>query len=230
MIFLSYSGKNGQLAAQIKHELEAEHFSCFLAHDDITGGADWHDEIWAALHNCHAFVGLVTKEFNASAFCQQELGAALALNKPRLLVRLDVPDPPGFARRFQAVKRNKLLATLDTGDMFRTLRVEAWIEGAKSVDSFSKANRVLDRFRSEWATMQEDEKLRWLLAAASNGQVKSESFKAGPFFHRAKKELTPLLTDQWLFDNDKQGDLHDPDENPIGKAAAKPKKKTAKRK
>jgi TIR domain len=114
MIFISYSNKNGKLAGELKTELEDAHYSRFLAHDDIQGGSDWHQEIWTALRRADAFVGLVTEEFNTSAFCQQELGAALALDKPRLLVRLGVPDPPGFANRFQGVKRGKLLTALGT--------------------------------------------------------------------------------------------------------------------
>ena len=76
--------------------------------------------------------------------------------------------------------------------------------------------------------MSEDEKLRWLLAAAGNSQVSDEGFKAGRFFQNAKKELKKLLTDQWLFENDKESDLHDLDSNPVGKAATSKKKTTKK--
>ncbi|MBK7405244.1 MAG: hypothetical protein IPJ41_11580 [Phycisphaerales bacterium] len=68
--------------------------------------------------------------------------------------------------------------------------------------------------------MKDDEKLRWLLAAASSGQVRRERYLAGPFYEEAPWELKPLLTDQWLFENDKEGELHDRDENPVGKPPA----------
>lgn len=217
MIFISYSNKNGKLAAEVKGDLEDGHYSCFLAHDDIAVSTDWHEEIWKALRACDAFVGLVTEEFNASAFCQQEVGAAFALNKPRLLVRLGVPDPSGFASRFQGARRDGLLHALDTLDMFQALRIESWIAAVDSVQNYNESNRIHDRFHAAWHDMSDAKKLRWLLAAAGNSQVRGEGFKAGPFYRSALKKLKPLLTDQWLFDNDKTGVLHDPEDNPISK-------------
>lgn len=229
MIFISHSTKNEDVAKEIRDELEKKHYKCFLSGDDLEADDDWHDEIWKALKGSHAFLGVVTKEFYESAFCQQELGAALALpNKPRLLILHDATKPPGFAARFQACKRSKLLDTLDTKPRYRTVRVEAWITAAASVTSYKNANDAHDRFSGEWDSMSEDEKLRWLLAAAGNSQVTGEGFKAGPFFQKAKKELKKLLTDQWLFENDKESDLHDLDSNPVGKAATS-KKKAAKK-
>ncbi len=229
MIFISHSTKNEDVAKEIRDELEKKHYKCFLSSDDLEADDDWHDEIWKALIGSHAFLGIVTKEFYESAFCQQELGAALAFpNKPRLLILHDATKPPGFAARFQACKRSKLFVTLDTKPRYRTVRVEAWITAARSVTSYKNANEAHDRFSGEWDSMSQDEKLRWLLAAAGNSQVRGEGFKAGPFFQQAKKDLKKLLTDQWLFENDKEGYLHDVDSNPVGKAASS-KKKTAKK-
>ena len=243
MIFISYSNKNGKLAATVKGGLEDGHYSCFLAHDDVAVSTDWHEEIWKGLRACDAFVGLVTEEFNASAFCQQEVGAALALNKPRLLLRLGVPDPPGFAARFQGAKRDGLLHALDTLDMFQALRIESWIAAVASVQNYTESNDVHERFHAAWDDMSAEKKLRWLLAAAGNNQVAGslrlrsgrllhepakegyEPKNSAPFFRKAFAELQPLLTDQWLFDNDKAGVLHDTEENPI----SKPKKAKAKK-
>ncbi len=171
MIFISHSSKNKALAAEIKAELEAAQFRCFLAHDDITVSADWHDELWQALRTSYAFVGLVTKQFNRSQFCQQELGAALALNKPRLLVRLGVRHPPGFSSRFQAVRRDRLAKALDELPQFQSLRIESWITGLASIGSWEASNALHERFREEWANMSVEKKLAWLLSAAGNGEV-----------------------------------------------------------
>jgi hypothetical protein len=244
MIFISYSSKNGRLAREVKSELESAYYTCFLAHDDIEVSSDWHEEIWKALHACNTFLGLVTDEFNASAFCQQEVGAALALEKARLLVRLGVPDPPGFAGRFQGVKRKDLVHTLDTLDMFQALRIESWISAVTSVQNYNHSNDLYRRFRSEWNNMSDDEKLRWLVAAAGNNQVAGSLLRrrkdgplyeptgstaepkfSAPFFREVFAELKPLLTDQWLFENDKKGVLHDPEENPMGKPKQESKRK-----
>lgn len=233
MIFISYSHFNNALAGKIKTELETAHYSCFLAHDDIPPDTDWHDEIWRELRGCDAFVGLVTPEFNASVWCQQEVGAAIALNKPRLMVRLSTSSPRGFAARLQDAKRTQVLNSIQTLPSFEAARIEAWIRAMVSVKGFSEANDVHERFHRLWTTMSDEKKFRWILAAASNGQVAGafrhrpgkllrepiqetyEAKEAAPFFRKAFGELKEYMTPQWLFDHDKQGVLHDPEDNPV---------------
>lgn len=216
MIFISYSTKDSDLAERIKGKLEEKQYPCFLSGYDLEADDDWHKRIWEGLRTCHAFLGLVTPDFNGSAFCQQELGAALAFDKPRLLIlRKGVSKPPGFAARFQKCKTAKLLETLETNARFRTVRVAAWINAVRSVDSFRAANEVHDRFSGEWTTMTEGEKLCWLLSAARNSQVEGEMYKSGRFVKMAKKELKAAMTDQWLLENDTEGFLHDPEKNPL---------------
>lgn len=227
MIFISHSSENEEVAKEIREELEKQHYRCFLSGDDIEADDDWHDEIWKALRSSHAFLGIFTKDYFNSAFCQQEVGAALAFDKPRILILHDATKPPGFAARFQACKRNKLLETLDTKSRYRTVRIEAWIAATESAGNYQSANDSHDRFSGEWDDMADNEKLRWLLAGAGNSQVRDEGYKAGPFFKRAKAELKALLTDQWLFENDTDSRLHNHESNPIH--TAKKTKKTAKK-
>lgn len=225
MVFISYSHKDSHAASNLRDKLESSYYPCFLAHADVPGTEDWHDEIWKTLHKSHAFIGLVTDDFNTSAFCQQEIGAALALGKPSLLVFAGARKVPGFAARFQTVKPPKLLATLNELPKFRQLRAEAWIHATKVADSFVGANAVYNHFREEWETMVEDEQLRWLLAAAGNRQVHDEGYHVGPFFRRVRHDLKSRLTDQWLFENDKESLLHVFDLNPVSWKKEKKKAK-----
>jgi hypothetical protein len=146
------------------------------------------------------------------------------LGKPSVLVFAGARKVPGFAARFQAVKRSKLLTTLNELPKFRQLRAEAWIHGTKKADSFARANAAYIHFRDEWEAMAEDERLRWLLAAAGNRQVYDEGYHVGPFFKRVRQDLKSRLTNQWLFENDKEGVLHDFDSNPVGLKKKKKKK------
>jgi len=217
MVFISYSNADGLGAGDLKDELEANDYPCFLAHDDIEATDDWHEEIWKELNDCHAFIGLVTEAFNFSAFCQQEIGAALALAKPSVLVfggsrKVSVP---GFTARFQAIKKSKLLKALNELPKFRQLRAESWIQVTKGVDSFKKANAAYSHFYREWETMNDDEKLRWILAAASNRQVYDEGYIVGPFYKKMHRAMRPLLTHAWLYKNDEKGVLHDIESNPV---------------
>lgn len=208
MIFISYSHRDDKAAGKLNRELEAAYYSTFLAHDDVVPATDWHVEIWAALKGCHAFVGLLTENFNESAFCQQEVGAALALDKPHVLVVDGAKHrPPGFAARFQTVKRDELLETLNESPTFREARVDAWIEANKKADSYEEANLIHRRFWQEWEDMKTRERLHWLVAAASNSQVRDEGFTAGPFFKQALQQLKPRLTGDWLAENDPDEDV-----------------------
>jgi hypothetical protein len=216
MVFISYSNVDAHAAAVLRSKLELNDYPCFLAHDDIEATSDWHEEIWKTLHSSHAFVGLVTDDFNSSAFCQQEIGAALALGLPSLLVFAGSRKLAGFAARFQAVKPPKLIETLNTLPKFRQLRAEAWIHATKEAGTFARANTVYNHFYKEWETMTQDEHLRWILSAAGNSQVYGEGFQVGPFYKRMRRLMESHFTDQWLFENDKQSVLHCFDLNPVG--------------
>jgi TIR domain len=227
VIFISHSSKDASLAGEIQTELRDAHYRSFLAHADIGAASDWHSEIWQCLRDCHAFIGLVTDDFNESAYCQQEVGAAFALDKPRLLVKLGPPNPPGFSGRFQGVKRQNLVEALNSGKPFRMLRVQAWVDATTSAGDFHAANAVVSFFRAEWDTMTDDERLRWLLVASANAQVsngvrpsasarlfkpRKSSYEArvsAPFFRQKYEEVKYLLTDEWLAENDTNGVLHE---------------------
>ncbi|MFZ0638176.1 MAG: TIR domain-containing protein [Candidatus Acidiferrales bacterium] len=218
LVFISYSSEDANRASDVRDELQSNHYRSFLAHDDIEAAEDWHEQIWNNLQRAKGFVGLVTADFNHSAFCQQEIGAALALNKPSILLFCDAHRKvPGFAGRFQAVKRAKLLASLNELPKFRPLRVEAWIRASREARAFQEANDIYKRFHDEWGTMTDDEKLRWILAGASNTQIRNEGYLVGPFYKNAYREMKSLFTNQWLFENDKDGFLHDIDSNPFAR-------------
>jgi TIR domain len=213
MIFISYSIIDKHEVGKLKESLEAEGYECFLAHDDIHAMADWQAEIERALLKCHTFLGYVTENFNKSAFCQQEVGIAYALKKPRLLIKTGAPVL-GFLARFQAIPLGNLMPTLSERPQFQETRIEAWIYAVTQAATYAQANSYHDTFHGEWDHMNNDQKLRWFRNAAANSQVRNE-WKAGKFYDGVKAELKPLLTDQWLFDNDKEGRLHDFESNPI---------------
>lgn len=234
MIFISHSSKNEATAKKIRTQLEENHYKCFLSGDDLEADDDWQDEILSALYGCSVFLGLVSKDFINSLFCQQEIGAAIALGKPRMFIKYnDVSSLPGFVARYQACKHQKMIETLDTKPRYRSVRVSAWTRAVSVVGNYSQANEVQKRFENEWDEMDYGEKLTWLLAASSNSQVFGEGYHAGPFYKKAKKQLKSRLSDQWLYENDKHSDLHDRDENPLviaelAKVKKKKKKKSTK--
>ena len=114
MVFVSYSGHDGEkIAEALQEEVSADAF--FVAHRSIEVGKEWEQTIWQNLHAARWFVFIVTDEYNKSPYAQQELGAAMALQKdiiPLLGMGKTPEDLPGFAKKYQA----RVLSGQDTKD------------------------------------------------------------------------------------------------------------------
>ena len=104
---MSYSGKNQDLAGEIKRYIEKyDHMHCFLAHDDIRSGAQWEKEIISWLDKSDYFIPLQTPELIRSYWCQQEAGYAIAkgISIVPILIAGTKCDPVGFYAKFQGIK------------------------------------------------------------------------------------------------------------------------------
>lgn len=85
-IFVSHSSDDKNELLPLKKELKEYDVTLFLAHENISSGEDYIDAIRNKLHNCHAFLIYSTKNSKKSDFCNQEIGWALALNKPFIIL------------------------------------------------------------------------------------------------------------------------------------------------
>lgn len=104
-LFLSHSSTIRAELAIIKRELAMYGVAAFLAHDDIEPTAEWQEEIIKALKSMDSLAAFITPEFNASVWCQQEIGFALGRGVPIVSVKIgDIPA--GFAGRYQALRAN----------------------------------------------------------------------------------------------------------------------------
>ena len=208
MLFISYSTRQGgkRYAGELKQELESAFLPCFLAHEDIQESEDWVKGILRRLCECSAFLGIIDSEFNKSPFCLQELGAALASNKPMVLIsRTRSSHPIGLASWMQSTKRHRVLTVLRKQPRFREMRVSAYIHGVETAADYKPANHIHTTFGSEWETMTLEERFRWLAAAATNSQVYGEVYKIGPFFELKCVELKRQFPNGWLTENDSDG-------------------------
>lgn len=204
MIFISYSSKDKKRAADIKKELDSLYMQSFLAHEDIEASAIWSDEILKSLRSSTLFLGVVTKHFNQSPWCQQELGAAFALRKPILLVKID-SVPSGLLARIQAIPLSKLKKSLLEDRMFLEHRITNWINATADARDFEHANAILLLFKPNWDYMEDNSKLNYLAAAGKNNQVYGEGYKSGPFFKSAVNQLESKLSGAWLREHDCNG-------------------------
>lgn len=103
LIFISYSNQDKKLAGELKEELEVYGFQVFLAHETINVSTKWEREIIRNLRICDALVALLTKNFRVSTWTDQEVGAALILNKT-IVPLLAGEKCHGFLQSFQGKK------------------------------------------------------------------------------------------------------------------------------
>ena len=101
-VFLSHSNEGKETATDLKSQLADYYIEAFVAHEDIEPASQWVDVIEHALQSCEALVALVTSDFSASDWTDQEVGYCLGRNTLVLPVRLG-HDPYGFVGRYQAI-------------------------------------------------------------------------------------------------------------------------------
>lgn len=101
-LFLSHVSQHKVAVSELKNELALRGIAAFVAHEDIEPSLEWRDEIELALRSMHALAALVTPDFHASQWTDQEVGWALGRGVLVVPVRLGA-DPYGFAGKVQAV-------------------------------------------------------------------------------------------------------------------------------
>lgn len=94
-LFLSHSAAHRKFVGDVADELAVMGIHGFVAHDSMAVSKPWQTQIEHALRSMQAFVALVHPEFNASTWCQQEVGWAYGRRIPRFAIRIGT-DPAGF--------------------------------------------------------------------------------------------------------------------------------------
>ena len=121
LVFLSYSHIDRRLASGLKVGLEHYGFEVFLAHKDLTPSVEWQKAILKNLKVCQIFVPLLTKNFEDSAWTDQETGAAIILGKVIVPIRIDLV-PYGFIHKYQALNMPK---KINRGACWRIVKILA---------------------------------------------------------------------------------------------------------
>jgi TIR domain len=101
-LFLSHVSVHKVAVANLKSYLRILGVSAFVAHEDIEPTLEWQAEIDFALRSMHAMAALLTPEFHASNWTDQEVGVAVARGAMIVPVRLGL-NPYGFIARQQAL-------------------------------------------------------------------------------------------------------------------------------
>lgn len=102
-LFLSHLSSFKKQTANLQRALETFGISAFVAHEDIEPSLEWQREIEAALHTMDALCPLLMPGFRESAWCDQEVGFAVARQLPVVPVRRGL-DPYGFIGKYQGIQ------------------------------------------------------------------------------------------------------------------------------
>ncbi len=99
-LFLSHTHAHREIAQNLKTTLNSYNVSCFVAHSDIEPTRTWQDEIEEALRTMDALAALLTDDFHASNWTDQEVGFAMGRGVLVIPLRFG-QDPYGFIGKFQ---------------------------------------------------------------------------------------------------------------------------------
>lgn len=177
-LFLSHLSQQKVQVSDLKTALLEMGISAFVAHEDIEPSLEWQNEISLAMRSMHALAALITADFHASNWTDQEVGWALGRGVPVIAVRLGA-DPYGFIGKIQAlpgtltdpaslagnITQALLRSTQAHGHMRRAL-----VEAFENANTYAVAERIRDLVVTV-ADFSEEEKERLRNACTSNNQV-----------------------------------------------------------
>ena len=100
-VFISHVHTEKLPAANLKDTLRNYGISCFVAHQDIETSDEWRDEILRCLNSMDAMAVILSGDFNASKWTDQEVGFAVC--RDVLIIPLNKgAQPYGFIEKYQS--------------------------------------------------------------------------------------------------------------------------------
>ena len=181
-LFLSHTSQHKVAVSILKQQLATLGVSAFVAHEDIEPSLEWQAEIERALGSMDAMAALLTSDFHASYWTDQEIG--IAVGRGALVIPVRLPETPyGFIAKHQGLRGDLaapgdlasrvvdiLLLRPRTSDAMRTALVSA----LELADSFATSKAVTSKL--EHARPFDLAQLARIRAAASSNSQVSDSF------------------------------------------------------
>jgi hypothetical protein len=94
-LFISHSSMDVEWTRDLRRQLEAAGYTCWMAPDDVQGPTPWAEQILEAIEACRVMIVVISRHANASAHVSKEVGAALEHDKPLLPIRTEAIVPTG---------------------------------------------------------------------------------------------------------------------------------------
>lgn len=151
-LFLSHVSKHKTAVSKLRDELDSLGIAAFVAHEAIKPSLEWQREIELALRSMHALAALITPDFHARLWTDQEIGWAFGRGVLVVPVRLGV-DPYGFAGKVQGINgrlenptalANSIVESLLTNEQTHGEMRRALVASFCGATSFSMAFTLRD--------------------------------------------------------------------------------------
>ncbi|MDA8009223.1 MAG: toll/interleukin-1 receptor domain-containing protein [Alphaproteobacteria bacterium] len=94
-------------------------------------GYDWRDTLIKKLKECQFFVLVLTENYHARYFTDQEFGMAVAMDKTIFVIRLDDTRPYGFMPHYQFVDERKARTDPSQSNMIRMVKAISGVVGVR---------------------------------------------------------------------------------------------------
>ena len=173
-MFLSHISAHKVAVVKLRSELQIRGIWAFVAHTDIKPSLEWQNEIELALRSMHALAAVLTPDFHASNWTDQEIG--FALGKDVLVVPLRLGcDPYGFIGKVQGL----------TGSLEKPAQIASLISSTL-LDHSSTHRRMCKGIASAFAAADSYSKAICLSKMIANVKDFTEDEKA--LIHHACKE------------------------------------------
>ena len=92
-LFLSHSSGDADTARELRAELEAAGYSCWMAPDDVVGTDPWAEQILAGIEGSKAMIVLISANANRSPHVSREVNLAVGRKRAVLPVRIENVTP-----------------------------------------------------------------------------------------------------------------------------------------
>lgn len=178
-LFLSHVSLHKVAVGNLSKELSVFGVSAFVAHADIEPSLEWRDEIEIALRSMDALTALVTPEFHASLWTDQEVGWAFGRGVLALPVMLGA-TPYGFLGKFQGVTGGDLDHPSDLasqvvkallGNRQTQSEMRRALVGAFSTVMTYKQAQSISKILFQLSDFTDDEKSTIWQASVENSQI-----------------------------------------------------------
>src|SRR5512147_269526 len=107
-IFISYSRRDQEFVTRLASDLDAHVAGVWFDQSAIQAGEKWHDEILKGIHECKAFILVLSPDAMESRYVREEVNKALEFGKRIFPV---IYRPAKWAGEFESLVRD--IQTLD---------------------------------------------------------------------------------------------------------------------